>query len=66
MVVYVSSFSEKQRRWIGGIYDYGSRAWKWGGELRRMHYQSFSKMKKLSPEELQMTCIAMMPELLYR
>ncbi|XP_047527138.1 uncharacterized protein LOC125064235 [Vanessa atalanta] len=57
---------EKASRWIGGIYDYGSRAWKWGGELRQMHYQSFSKMKKLSPEELQWHCIAMTPELLYR
>ncbi|KAM3961588.1 LOW QUALITY PROTEIN: uncharacterized protein ACR2FA_004305 [Aphomia sociella] len=52
-------------RWIGGIYDYGSRSWKWG-ELRHMNYQSFSKMKKLSPKELQWHCIAMMPELLYR
>ncbi|XP_014358628.2 uncharacterized protein LOC106710951 [Papilio machaon] len=57
---------EKASRWIGGIYDYGARAWKWGGELRRMHYQSFSKMKRLSPEELKWNCIAMMPELLYR
>ncbi|XP_052750392.1 uncharacterized protein LOC116413606 [Galleria mellonella] len=53
-------------RWIGGIYEYGSQSWKWGGELRQMHYQSFSKMKKLSPDELQWHCIAMMPELLYR
>lgn len=53
-------------RWIGGIYDYNSRTWKWGGELRSMHYQSFSKMRRLSPEELQWHCIAMMPELKYR
>ncbi|XP_026328378.1 uncharacterized protein LOC113236493 [Hyposmocoma kahamanoa] len=53
-------------RWIGGIYDLAARAWKWGGELRTMHYQSFSKMKKMSPDELQFHCIAMMPELLYR
>ncbi|XP_045764723.1 uncharacterized protein LOC123866960 [Maniola jurtina] len=53
-------------RWIGGIYDYPARAWKWGGELRQMHYQSFSKMKKLSPKELHFQCIAMSPELLYR
>ncbi|XP_028171102.1 uncharacterized protein LOC114360562 [Ostrinia furnacalis] len=57
---------EKASRWIGGIYDYNARAWKWGGELRRMHYQSFSKMKKMSPEQLQWHCIAMMPELKYR
>ncbi|XP_041976040.1 uncharacterized protein LOC121730900 [Aricia agestis] len=56
----------KASRWIGGIYDYASKAWKWGGELRRMHYQSFSKMQKLSPEQLQFHCIAMVPELLYR
>ncbi|KAL4703997.1 hypothetical protein ACJJTC_018037 [Scirpophaga incertulas] len=57
---------DKASRWIGGVYDYNSRAWKWGGELRTMHYQSFSKMKRLSPEELQWHCIAMMPELKYR
>ncbi|KAJ2946856.1 hypothetical protein O0L34_g16185 [Tuta absoluta] len=57
---------EKASRWIGGIYDYPSRAWKWGGELKSMHYQSFSKMKRLSPDQLQWHCIAMMPELLYR
>ncbi|XP_022121917.2 uncharacterized protein LOC110997869 [Pieris rapae] len=57
---------EKASRWIGGIYDYVSKAWKWGGELREMHYQSFSKMKKMTPEELQFHCIAMTPELLYR
>lgn len=59
-------FPVKVSRWIGGIYDYHDRAWKWGGEFREMHYQSFSKMKKLSPEQLQFQCIAMMPELLYR
>ncbi|CAH0729015.1 unnamed protein product, partial [Brenthis ino] len=57
---------EKNSRWIGGIYDHTSKAWKWGGELREMHYQSFSKMKKLSPDELKWHCIAMAPELLYR
>ncbi|KAG6465281.1 hypothetical protein O3G_MSEX015046 [Manduca sexta] len=31
-----------------------------------MHYQSFSKMKKMSPEELNWHCIAMMPKLKYR
>ncbi|VVC88523.1 unnamed protein product [Leptidea sinapis] len=46
---------EKASRWIGGIYDYGAKSWKWGGELRLMRYQSFSKMKKLTPEELQWT-----------
>ncbi|RVE47238.1 hypothetical protein evm_008106 [Chilo suppressalis] len=56
----------KASRWIGGIFDYNAKAWKWGGELRSMHYQSFSKMRKLSPEELQWHCIAMMPELKYR
>ncbi|XP_073951770.1 uncharacterized protein [Choristoneura fumiferana] len=53
-------------RWIGGIYDYGARAWKWGGELRAMRYQSFSKMKRMTPKELQFHCIAMMPDLLFR
>ncbi|XP_063621247.1 uncharacterized protein LOC134793566 [Cydia splendana] len=57
---------ERVSRWIGGIYDYAARAWKWGGELRPMRYQSFSKMRKLKPEELQWNCIAMEPELLYR
>ncbi|KAJ0179688.1 hypothetical protein K1T71_004279 [Dendrolimus kikuchii] len=57
---------KKSSRWIGGVYDYPAKAWKWGGELRSMHYQSFSKMKKMSPEDLQWHCIAMMPELLYR
>ncbi|OWR45634.1 uncharacterized protein LOC116765597 [Danaus plexippus] len=57
---------DKASRWIGGIYDAASRSWKWGGELRPMHYQSFSKMKKLTPEQLQFHCIAMIPELLYR
>ncbi|XP_060801158.1 uncharacterized protein LOC106143566 isoform X1 [Amyelois transitella] len=53
-------------RWIGGIYDFSTKAWKWGGELRQMHYQSFSKMKKLSPEQLKWHCIAMLPDILYR
>lgn len=56
----------KESRWIGGIYDYGARSWRWGGDLRKMHYQSFSKMKKMTPEELKWHCIAMMPDLLYR
>ncbi|XP_059052427.1 uncharacterized protein LOC131847008 [Achroia grisella] len=53
-------------RWIGGIYDHISQSWKWGGELREMHYQSFSKMKKMSPSELKWHCIAMVPDLLFR
>lgn len=57
---------KKAIRWIGGLYDYVEKAWKWGGELRKMHYQSFSKMKKMTPEELQWHCISMVPELLYR
>ncbi|XP_026740046.1 uncharacterized protein LOC113502602 [Trichoplusia ni] len=57
---------DKASRWIGGIYDYGAKSWRWGGDLRKMHYQSFSKMKKMSPEELKWHCIAMIPELLYR
>lgn len=57
---------EKASRWIGGIYDYGSKSWKWGGELLKMRYQSFSKMKRMKPEELQWHCIAMMPDLFYR
>ncbi|XP_045493019.1 uncharacterized protein LOC123692325 [Colias croceus] len=57
---------EKASRWIGGIYDYSTRAWKWGGELRDMHYQSFSKMKKMTPDELKWHCIAMSPEIMYR
>ncbi|CAH0626839.1 unnamed protein product [Chrysodeixis includens] len=57
---------DKESRWIGGIYDYGAKSWRWGGDLRKMHYQSFSKMKKMSPEELKWQCIAMIPELLYR
>ncbi|XP_004924799.1 uncharacterized protein LOC114243533 [Bombyx mandarina] len=57
---------KKYSRWIGGIYDSGDKEWKWGGELRKMHYQSFSKMKKMSPQELQWHCIAMIPEMQYR
>lgn len=56
----------KASRWIGGIFDDAAKSWRWGGDLRKMHYQSFSKMKKMSPEELKWHCIAMMPELLYR
>ncbi|CAB3242898.1 unnamed protein product [Arctia plantaginis] len=56
----------KESRWIGGIYDYGAQSWRWGGDLRKMHYQSFSKMKRMSPEELKWHCIAMVPELAYR
>ncbi|KOB66649.1 Uncharacterized protein OBRU01_20789 [Operophtera brumata] len=53
----------KESRWIGGIYDQSSPGWRWGGELRRMRYQSFSKMKEMTPEELRFHCIAMMPDL---
>ncbi|GBP45058.1 hypothetical protein EVAR_23534_1 [Eumeta japonica] len=56
---------ERTERWIGGIYDYITKSWKWGGELRPMRYQSFSRMKKLTPEQLQWHCIAMAPDLLY-
>lgn len=57
---------ERTERWIGGIYDYQAQAWKWGGELKEMRYQSFSKMQKLRPENLMWHCISMVPDLLYR
>lgn len=59
-------FRNKSSRWIGGVYDYAAHSWRWGGDLRKMHYQSFSQMARMTPEELQWHCIAMIPELQYR
>ncbi|XP_075970937.1 uncharacterized protein LOC142973201 [Anticarsia gemmatalis] len=64
---HLTKAGEKSPRWIGGVYDYLAQSWRWGGDLMRtMHYQSFSKMPKKSPDELKWHCIAMKPDLLFR
>nr|WIM01416.1 C-type lectin domain containing 46kDa protein [Limnephilus flavicornis] len=57
---------EKQERWIGGVYDWEAKVWKWGGELRTMKYQSFSRMRHLPDQDLRWHCVAMIPDLQYR
>lgn len=66
ILTYFFYFLEKNARWIGGTYDWNARSWKWGGEMREMNYQSFSRLRHIPPEELKWHCIAMDPKIEYR